>query len=82
MKATTQNETLQAVIADHEAEVAARKAANKERLARGHYLRRPKGKSWIPEPTQYESRVRALEAEGLTRSDAQGVADMEDRTWR
>lgn len=26
-------------------------------------------------PEQYEKRVRELEAEGLTRSDAQGVAD-------
>jgi len=26
---------------------------------------------------QYEERVRELEAEGLTRSDAQGVADAE-----
>jgi len=26
---------------------------------------------------QYEKRVRELEAEGLTRSDAQGVADAE-----
>ena len=28
-------------------------------------------------PAQYERRVRALEAEGLTTSDAQGVADAE-----
>ena len=28
-------------------------------------------------PEQYEKRVRELEAEGLTRSDAQGVADAE-----
>ena len=28
-------------------------------------------------PAQYEKRVRELEAEGLTRSDAQGVADAE-----
>ena len=28
--------------------------------------------------TNYEKRVRALEAEGLTRSDAQGVVDAED----
>ena len=27
--------------------------------------------------TEYEQRVQELEAEGLTRSDAQGVADME-----
>ena len=28
-------------------------------------------------PEEYERRVRELEAEGLTRSDAQGVADAE-----
>ena len=28
-------------------------------------------------PEEYEKRVRELEAEGLTRSDAQGVADAE-----
>ena len=28
-------------------------------------------------PEKYERRVRELEAEGLTRSDAQGVADAE-----
>ena len=30
-----------------------------------------------PDPTPYEARVRTLEAEGMTRSDAQGVADAE-----
>lgn len=29
-------------------------------------------------PTNYESRVRALESEGMTRSDAQAVADAQD----
>ena len=32
------------------------------------------------DPPGYEKRVEQLEAEGLTRSDAQGVADMEYRT--
>ncbi len=32
----------------HNAEAAAVAKARKERLAAGHYLRRPKGRSWIP----------------------------------
>lgn len=35
---------------------------------------------WTPPPTDYEARVQALEAEGLTRSDAQGVIDAQDMT--
>lgn len=31
---------------------------------------------------QYEARVQELEAEGLTRSDAQGVADVEEMKTR
>ena len=31
-----------------------------------------------PAPIDYEARVQALENEGLTRSDAQGVIDAED----
>lgn len=31
-----------------------------------------------PAPIDYETRVQALEDEGLTRSDAQGVIDAED----
>ena len=32
--------------------------------------------------TEYEKRVKELEAEGLTRSDAQGVADAEELNRR
>ena len=32
----------------------------------------------LPEPPDYEARVSALEAQGLTRSDAQGVVDAEE----
>jgi hypothetical protein len=35
-------------------------------------------KPFAPPPVDYEARVQALEAEGLTRSDAQGVVDAED----
>lgn len=33
-----------------------------------------------PEPPDYDERVRALEDQGLTRSDAQGVVDAEELT--
>lgn len=32
----------------------------------------------VERPASYENRVQALEAQGLTRSDAQGVVDAED----
>ena len=35
-------------------------------------------KPFAPPPVDYETRVQALENEGLTRSDAQGVIDAED----
>ena len=34
-------------------------------------------KPFAPPPLDYEARVQALEAEGLTRGDAQAVADAE-----
>jgi hypothetical protein len=37
----------------------------------------------LPEPANYEERVNALEAEGCTRSDAQGIVDAEVlQEWR
>lgn len=42
----------------------------------------PNANAWdavLPVVSAYESRVRQLEAQGCTRSDAQGVADAEDR---
>jgi hypothetical protein len=35
-------------------------------------------KPFAPPPVDYEARVQELEAEGLTRGDAQAVADAED----
>jgi hypothetical protein len=35
-------------------------------------------KPFAPPPVDYETRVQALENEGLTRSDAQAVVDAED----
>lgn len=35
-----------------------------------------------PPPTPYEQRVRALEAEGMTTSDAQAIADIEGHSDR
>lgn len=35
---------------------------------------------WTPPPADYETRVQALEAEGLTRSDAQAVVDAQAMT--
>lgn len=45
--------------------------SNRETLDAG------KAPAFIPEPPDYEARVQALEAQGCTRSDAQGIVDAE-----
>ena len=60
------------IIRDHEAEVDAANRARKQRLAAGHYLRRPKGKSWVPkEDERIVNILRSMLATWDTLTEAQ-----------